>query len=708
MERNLKRARRALLLCSAISVAGIAAPAFAQDDQTSLPELVVTAERRVQNLQEVSIAATVISGEELIERGVTQIGDLQRVAPSLAINTYNRSTFVNIRGIGIAQSAPTSTPGVAFYLNGGLIPHEQTISQSFYDLESVQILRGPQGTLTGQNSTGGAIYVTTPKPVIGEFNGYVDGTVTDYNGVRAVAAANIPLTSWAAVRIAGIRDKRDSFTVNVGSPSQPGNVNMNAWRADLLVQPLERWTTNIRYEKYLNNNDYNAVKRRGDTVSTDPFIIQEDAISYFFQDGYRSEVESRFDLTDGIQVRADVNYQYGLNRDIGDGDRTNTAPVTAAGAARGRLGYTQTIFNTLISEVDLISTGEGPFQWVAGGFYLTETVPLVLFTYGNSRVNPDTAPTSTTRTKAHNLSRSAFGQANWEITPTVELVLGARYSKDTQIYERIAAPAPTGVARSSVTTGRAAVNWHFNDVTMFYGSVAKGYKAGGVNLVAGDAPFKPEENVVEEVGFKTTLYDGRLRLNGAAFASQYSNLQLSSLTPARLPTTANVPESKSHGAELEAEALLGPVRLNAGVAYLQAETDSVASILNNTLTPSVLQTVPVGSGLPFSPEWTFNAGIERDFEAFGGTITPRLQVSHLSEQYASIFRSAVTLVPDRTIWDARISYNSGGAWRAEVFANNLSDETYIASQVQNASSTNGGIIYGARRLVGVRFVVRAD
>ena len=87
------------------------------------------------------------------------------VAPSIVINQYNRSAFVNIRGVGIAQSAPTSSPGVAYYINGQLIPHEQFIGQSFYDIASVEVLRGPQGTLTGQNSTGGAIYVTTPEPL---------------------------------------------------------------------------------------------------------------------------------------------------------------------------------------------------------------------------------------------------------------------------------------------------------------------------------------------------------------------------------------------------------------------------------------------------------------------------------------------------------------------------------------------------------------
>lgn len=148
------------LLCSTAPFSAL--PAFAQitDESLStgaLEAIVVTAERREQSLQDVPISATVLSGEELQRKGVNNLNDIQQVAPSVAINTFNRSTFINIRGVGIAQSAPTSNPGVAYYIDGQLIPHEQFIGHSFYDIGTIEVLRGPQGTLTGQNSTGGAI-----------------------------------------------------------------------------------------------------------------------------------------------------------------------------------------------------------------------------------------------------------------------------------------------------------------------------------------------------------------------------------------------------------------------------------------------------------------------------------------------------------------------------------------------------------------------
>ena len=156
-------------VAAAVALAMLA-PAGTAAEDVMLEEVVVTAERREQNLQDMPISATVFDAEELARRGVTDLNDIQTVAPSVAINVVNRSTFVNIRGVGIAQSAPTSNPGVAFYIDGQLIPHEQFIGQSFFDIASIEVLRGPQGTLSGQNSTGGAVYVRTPAPQYGVYS----------------------------------------------------------------------------------------------------------------------------------------------------------------------------------------------------------------------------------------------------------------------------------------------------------------------------------------------------------------------------------------------------------------------------------------------------------------------------------------------------------------------------------------------------------
>src|SRR5689334_24157009 len=241
------RAAAALALASALP----AHPAWAAEE-TPLDEVIVTAERREQNLQDVPISATVLSAEDLDRRGVTDLNDIQTVAPAVAINVVNRSTFVNIRGVGIAQSAPTSNPGVAFYIDGQLIPHEQFIGQAFYDIASIEVLRGPQGTLTGQNSTGGAIYVRTPAPKFGEYSANFEQTLGNYSWSRSIGAANLGLSDNFAVRLSAVYDNRDSFTHNIGpSGSDPGDVGLKAGRANLAFRALDgRFNANLRLEYF--------------------------------------------------------------------------------------------------------------------------------------------------------------------------------------------------------------------------------------------------------------------------------------------------------------------------------------------------------------------------------------------------------------------------------------------------------------------------
>ena len=277
-------------------------------EEITLDEVIVTAERREQNLQDVPISATVLSAADLDKRGVTDLNDIQTVAPAVAINVVNRSTFVNIRGVGIAQSAPTSNPGVAFYIDGQLIPHEQFIGQAFYDISSIEVLRGPQGTLTGQNSTGGAIYVRTPAPEFNKYSASFEQTFGNYSWMRSIGAANLGFSDSLALRLAAVYDDRDSFTDNIGpSASNPGDVGLKSGRANLAYRALDgRFTANLRLEYFDWKTDNNAVKNRNDLVTSDPFTIEEDARSFMNQQGHRKSLELRYELSDSDGTAAAV------------------------------------------------------------------------------------------------------------------------------------------------------------------------------------------------------------------------------------------------------------------------------------------------------------------------------------------------------------------------------------------------------------------
>ena len=209
-----------------LALAGMASSAISHAQggdgvSQELAEVLVTAERHEVNLQDVPASATVLDAEALAASGVDNVIEIQSVAPSVAVNTYNRSTFINIRGVGIAQSAPTSNPGVAVYIDGNFIPHETFIAQSFYDIDSIEVLRGPQGTLTGQNSTGGAVYMRTPSPEMGQWNGYLD--VTAAASFHPIETPDSSPSDAAASTCARSPSSRGSTDCVSGSPNRQLN-----------------------------------------------------------------------------------------------------------------------------------------------------------------------------------------------------------------------------------------------------------------------------------------------------------------------------------------------------------------------------------------------------------------------------------------------------------------------------------------------------
>lgn len=708
-----------------VAAGGIASGPLMAADPTAVAELeevVVTAERREINLQDVPASATVLTAEALASKGVASVLDVQNVAPSVAINTYNRSTFINIRGVGIGQSAPTSNPGVAYYIDGMFIPHEQFIAQTFFDIESIEVLRGPQGTLTGQNSTGGAIYVRTPAPQFGEFSGYFDQTIASDDWYRTVAAVNIPAGDKFAMRVSGVYDDRGGFTDNIGpSSSKPGSGRDLAGRVAFRYAPTDSMTFDLRYEHFDRDTDYNAIKNRADLVTSDPFTIEEDAISYLNQKGDRVSLEANFDLSPTLGLRFQTSWFDAETIDQADGDRTATSPAVPGNLPTngantalypGRVSWTSQELETWVSEINLLSRGDGPVQWVVGAFYLEEESPVSVLR--DNRNTVDFAQSnSSIITELENTSKSVFAQVDYRFAPSWAIDVGVRYSEDEQTYTRILIPGPpppgcfpcTTELESDEITGRLGLKYFATDDVMVYATASKGYKAGGINLDPRLPDYQPETNKMGEFGFKSTGANGRLRINGSLFYSKYDGIQLSSLTavgtpPALLPNTLNAAPAEIKGAELEMLGRFSGFEFNLGASVMESEFTEDALLTDSQTNTNRL--VPKGSPVPFAPELTLNAGLQYDFLAGSWSITPRVQVSYMDEQLSTPFRYDATVVPSRTVTDFRLTMRPSDALRIEAFANNVFDETYIAAQVQNASSASGGIIYGAPRQFGVR------
>src|SRR5690349_3554010 len=232
----MKRLTGIVCVGSAFAVAG-AMPVFAQETSDALDEVVVTAQRRVENLQQVPVAATALNAAELQAKSVARLGDLQTAAPSLSITDAGQTQSVNIRGIGLASNSPNATAGVATYVDG-LFQPPIVQSNSFYDLAGVEVLRGPQGTLVGTNSTGGAIFINSASPRLGETGGYARGGFGNFSAAEAEGAVNLPVSDALAFRFAGFYRRHGTFYRDTGPfDNEAGRLSENGERLGLLWKP---------------------------------------------------------------------------------------------------------------------------------------------------------------------------------------------------------------------------------------------------------------------------------------------------------------------------------------------------------------------------------------------------------------------------------------------------------------------------------------
>jgi len=715
----------------------------AATDTSELGEVTITAEKKSENLQTTSISATVRGFEELKEEGVNNVQDLQMEAPGVAIQPpLSSETYINIRGVGIQQTNPSSSNGVAFYVDGQDIPSLIDTVDSFYDIQDVEVLRGPQGTLVGSNSDGGAIFINSVQPSLDATKGYIEQTFGNYDERRTEGAINVPLGSMFAARVAFVYETRDSFTENLGrqptstapalyptGQNQPGNVNFNAVRAQLLFQPNEDFQYTLRYEPYQSRTDGFAVKPDvaaigplstyfgisgfADPVSTalanQPFKIDYDQNQYFNISGQRSTGTGIWHITPGIELKSVTSYQTGYESDLSDLDYSS-APANVYLVRRANFrAYTQ--------EFNLLSTDNSPFQWVVGGYFLNTRGPLALdFENGGQGALDLTS---------YHYTYAGFASGTYKFTDQWSVSIGGRYSHDLQPFAEIGSPPiphATFTAADTEPTGEAKINFQATHDTLVYASLANGYKAGGSNLqippIITPAPYKPEKNVVEELGLKTTVLDGHLRFDGDIYNSHYSDFQVAETLVTHLgptltiqsPYTQTPGSARIYGAEAEVTGAFDTLQMNVGGSYMHARTSSVFDYTGPTGIPYA---IPTGTEVPFAPDFTVTAGVQYGIPmSFGGVLTPRLQYQFQGLQYVSVAHDIYPLslgseIPGHGTADFRITYKADGPWQVEGYVTNFTNHTYIANSLFSAQGgAPPGFAYGAPLQGGGRFTYR--
>jgi iron complex outermembrane recepter protein len=585
--------RRACALGAASGLAMLmaqAGPALAQDAgqaqqapqegshvDSATGDIVVTALKRSESVLKVPAAISVLAGGDLKTVGVNSVTDLQNLVPNVNIGNGPYGTNVAIRGVTSSDQTSKGELGVAFNIDGAYVGRGQEQGVAFFDIDRIEVLRGPQGTLYGRSATGGAINIITKKPVLGELSGYVKVEAGNYNTKRAEAAINIPVTSTLAVRFAGNVNDRDGYLKQVGGTvsgatgsstitanglPNKGDEHNRTGRASVLFKPSDVLTANVvtTVGHIGGVGGSPALLTNLDAGGDQKFNIVADPINSYQDIDFVNVNETVNLKLGGAQIDLLANQQHFTDFTLSSGNNNpyDTGSATAA-PSYGVSNY-QGVFNTQQYEARLSNVATGLLDYVVGANYYKERIhesdhswyaPLATWSDTSTWTN-NTDPVNTTTHTSYGL----FGQATLHPTDRIAVIGGIRYSNNQTT--RVGTFAVGSVAgctypddcigsdnsggeRDHKVTWKVGLNYQLTARDLFYASVSTGFKPGGFNdsdPVTGKlATYKPETLTAYELGYKGRPLKN-LTLTSAFFYYDYSSMQMNSLV--LFPTAAGI------------------------------------------------------------------------------------------------------------------------------------------------------------------------
>ncbi|QFU76883.1 TonB-dependent receptor [Halioglobus maricola] len=707
--------------------------AVAQDSRPAFEEVLVTAEKRSESLQDLSQAVTALSGQDLDERQITSFVDLSAIAPGVNVaKNEGFKTVITIRGVGNeANQNAIANPSVSYHLDGIYVASPYALQTDFLDLERVEVLRGPQGTLFGQNSTGGAINVITQAPTTDELYGTADLTLGNYNLVQARGAINIPMGDTVALRASVSSNQHDGFSENIVLDQELDDADSISGRLRLLIEPSATFRAHLTAQYF--EEEVNGAAQKGLLDETrDPRKLAQDSPAEYELTSELYSAVLEWDL-EAFTVKSLTSYQDDdilIRRDNDRNDLDSLPPFALLPSYYDAETNEQTTFT---QEINLISGDPlfGKLDWVAGVFYLDTEVDISILErldYGfDGTFDPFTVEDVYNFTGDFGFisdstperdSASIYGQGTWHFNDSWRGVFGLRYTEDevnsevTNFYGRSGTDALE--IESDKVTGRVVLEHDFGDATMGYVSYTRGFKPGGSNLTYGrESEVAPivvlptyEEEVVDayEIGLKTDLADGRVRLNGAAFFYDYEGLQYQATDPEVFQGgVGNIPESEIYGAELEFAAFLtDSLVLDARMAWLDTEItadhDALDNVASDAATNALLGqgfdlfgpeiqmaraaeiTNVKGNELAKTPGFTGNLALSHDATLGNwGDLRSVLQYTYRGDFKHRIFNNDTTDVVDSyDVIDLIFGFHpANGDWRVELIGKNLTDEDGI-------------------------------
>ena len=718
------------------AAAGVPAPPTAGD---GLADIVVTAERRASSVQDTPISITAFAGPALAEQGIVTVENLSEITPALQIyaEQVNNEEYI-IRGVGRSNEDLTTDSGVAVNLNDVYLAQSSEANAALFDIDRVEVLRGPQGTLYGKNAVGGVINIITRKPT-NRLDGYASAEIGGLGRRQFEAAVGAPLVEDVlSGRIAGYSLQTKGAYRNLTTGNRANAVDTQALRGSLRFTPSADWEVNFVAD-YSDVQQDGVLKSVIADVPGTPLILKD-----FFQPPYptqedhirtgRSNVEGNQGVRQyGGSLRIDrftgpgtISFVSGYRRERShnreDVDRTALDLNTFEGLQRTWATSQELRF---VSDNDGSLSAGGRLHWSAGLYWFHEQgrrnqiIDLYGCTPASQPCDPTTPDdpddgligpgspdyqdsTASFLQRVNTDSYAAFGQAKYDITDKFGLTVGLRYTSETKKFgldatsvANVAGGDPftlfqpegafSGVAKQTwrKLTPKVVAEYEPNRDLHFYASYARGFKSGGFNGQASTpadlAPFSPETADNFEIGFKSDLLDRKLRINASAFYIKFDDLQVSGVNDQGLVITSNAASSRIKGFEVELTAR--PVRnltLSGGFSYLDATYDKYfIEVFDPTIQggPPFFTLDLKGKRLANIPRYSATAGINYELPLSGGSAVK----FGLDGTYkGNTLDNELNLrAPHYAVFDARLGWTSAnGRWDIAGWVRNLTDKTY--------------------------------
>ncbi|MCP3731104.1 TonB-dependent receptor [Sphingomonas sp. MG17] len=768
---RLKTKKTGLTIAISLAALGAALPAYAEDADPPVAEsdpadaegteIVVTAGKREQDIQDVPSAVTALGEDVFTLQGVGRsANEVLALVPNASAGTqqHGRPRWW-IRGVGAGQQQIDLANPVGFYLDEVYISNASATGLPLFDLERVEVLRGPQGTLWGKNTTGGAIAVVTKKPSFtpGDNSNYVKLDYGSYDDKIVQAGVGVTLVPDAlAARISGHIENRDGRFTNLFSGDKNNAIEDSVIRGQLLARSGNfEALLGAHYRKYKTFGGYwtvgsyraDGVYRNGYAPPVDRDAVNTNADENSDTSQYGGSLKLDFDFG-AATLTSITGYERYETESFGDSDYT---PLEIA------RNHTDAASKQWSQELRLASNGSGAFKWILGAYYFNEKIrsdaASATLPDGAVPARPgDTAPNAYSRTRYDHQAESgaAFANLGYDLTDTLNLTVGARFTRETKTldFRRIANATAAGATWSGYAqwwdsytgniggagtfSGQLRRTWdNFTyDVTpswkiapghLLYFKYAHGVKSGGFNtaaqLTAALQVVEPEELDSFEIGYKSSWFGGAVTFNATAFHYQYDNVQINVVGPnpgAVGGTTTsylqNAAEAHVNGAEFELTARpVEGLQLNAALGLLDTRYDTL-QVVNGGANLA-------GAEFVRAPHVTLNLGASYEFDLDeAGKIQLGADARYQSHQFYYItpqdrVNRYLLNQPGYTLASARIAYTTpDDRFTFTVYVNNLLDATYRNHALPQFNAANGitgdTIQWGDPRTWGASLVAR--